>query len=34
VFGTPAGAEWGELYLDDRYQKRLPLGVFYRFSSV
>ena len=34
VFGSPSGAEWGELYLDDRYQKRLPLGVFYRFSSV
>ncbi len=31
VFGQPAGAEWGELYLDDNYQKRLPLGVFYRF---
>ena len=37
--GNPAltklpNAELGELYLDDRYQKRLPLGVFYRFSSV
>lgn len=27
-------AEWGELYLTDNYHKRLPLGVFYRFSSV
>ena len=34
AFGSPSDAEWGELYLDDRYQKRLPLGVFYRFSSV
>ncbi|GAA4450825.1 class I SAM-dependent methyltransferase [Nibrella saemangeumensis] len=32
-FGQPSNAEWGELYLDDRQQKRLPLGVFYRFSS-
>ncbi len=43
TFGSTAGsaaltklpnAELGELYLDDRYQKRLPLGVFYRFASV
>ncbi|GAA4421567.1 class I SAM-dependent methyltransferase [Nibrella viscosa] len=32
-FGQLPHAEWGELYLDDRQQKRLPLGVFYRFSS-
>ena len=32
--GTVPNAEWGELYLTDSYQKRLPLGVFYRFSSV
>jgi 23S rRNA (cytosine1962-C5)-methyltransferase len=31
IFGKPANAQLGELYLDDRYQKRLPLGVFYRF---
>jgi len=34
VFGVLSGAEWGELYLDDQYRKRLPLGVFYRFSSL
>lgn len=26
-------AEWGELFVEDGYQKPLPLGVFYRFSS-
>lgn len=31
VFGSRSGAEWGELYLNDNHQKRLPLGVFYRF---
>lgn len=31
VVGKPAGAEWGELYLNDNYQKRLPLGIYYRF---
>lgn len=27
-------AEMGELVLQDSFQKRLPLGVFYRFASV
>lgn len=26
--------EFGELYLEDTFQKKLPLGVFYRFASV
>ena len=34
LFGQPPHAEWGELFLQDHDQKRLPLGVFYRFSSV
>ncbi len=32
--GPVPNAEWGELFLTDTYLKRLPLGVFYRFSSV
>lgn len=27
-------AEHGELYLVDRYQKKLPLGVFFRFRKI
>ncbi|MGF7213940.1 23S rRNA (cytosine1962-C5)-methyltransferase [Spirosoma lacussanchae] len=34
TFGEVPNAEWGELFMDDAYQKRLPLGVFYRFASV
>ena len=34
VFGPTPNAEWGELALADSYQKRLPVGVFYRFSSL
>ncbi len=34
TFGQVPNAESGELFLADRHQKRLPLGVFYRFSSV
>jgi len=26
--------EYGELYLEDSFNKKLPLGVFYRFSSM
>lgn len=26
--------EFGELYLNDSFDKKLPLGVFYRFSSI
>lgn len=33
VFGTVPNPEWGELCVADNHQKRLPLGVFYRFSS-
>ncbi|MFC5408454.1 class I SAM-dependent methyltransferase [Larkinella bovis] len=32
-FKNRPNAELGELYLTDRFAKRLPLGVFYRFSS-
>jgi 23S rRNA (cytosine1962-C5)-methyltransferase len=33
IFGKVANPEWGELYLEDQFKKKLPLGVFYRFSS-
>ena len=33
-FGVRPQTEWGELYLPDSFGKRLPLGVFYRFSSI
>jgi 23S rRNA (cytosine1962-C5)-methyltransferase len=33
IFGKVDNPEWGELYLADQYEKKLPLGVFYRFSS-
>ncbi|MCX6216355.1 class I SAM-dependent methyltransferase [Spirosoma sp.] len=33
VFGSIPNPEWGELFMQDNYQKRLPLGVFYRFAS-
>ncbi len=32
TLGPCPGEEFGELYLADRSQKALPLGVFYRFS--
>jgi 23S rRNA (cytosine1962-C5)-methyltransferase len=32
-FGKVENAEHGELYLEDQYEKKLPLGVFFRFSS-
>lgn len=32
-FGQVPNAEHGELYLQDRFEKKLPLGVFFRFSS-
>lgn len=34
TFGQVPNAEWGELFMNDSDQKRLPLGVFYRFASV
>ena len=32
--GPEAFREFGELYLQDRGKRKLPLGTFYRFSSV
>ena len=34
TFGPVPNTEWGELFMADSSQKRLPLGVFYRFASV
>lgn len=34
TFGPVPNAEWGELFMADSGQKRLPLGVFYRFASL
>ena len=34
LFGNVPNAESGELYLADTFNKRLPLGVFFRFTSV
>jgi 23S rRNA (cytosine1962-C5)-methyltransferase len=33
-FDQEKNHEFGELYLEDTFQKKLPLGVFYRFASV
>ncbi|MES2733349.1 MAG: class I SAM-dependent methyltransferase [Bacteroidota bacterium] len=33
-FGKITHPEYGELYLEDSFKKKLPLGVFYRFASV
>ncbi|WP_448519818.1 class I SAM-dependent methyltransferase [Rhodoflexus sp.] len=33
IFGRVANMEIGELYLPDRFGKRLPLGIFCRFAS-
>lgn len=32
-FGTVKNAEHGELYLEEKQGKKLPLGIFFRFSS-
>ena len=32
-FGQVQNPEYGELYLEDSYRKKLPLGVFYRFAG-
>ena len=32
-FDAVKNAEHGELYLNDRFDKKLPLGIFFRFSS-
>jgi 23S rRNA (cytosine1962-C5)-methyltransferase len=31
IFNVPDIAESGEIYLNDEYDKKLPLGVFYRY---
>ncbi len=31
IFNVPENAESGELYLNDQYDKKLPLGVFHRY---
>jgi 23S rRNA (cytosine1962-C5)-methyltransferase len=33
-FGKVGQPEYGELYLPDSFNKRLPLGVFYRFTNI
>jgi 23S rRNA (cytosine1962-C5)-methyltransferase len=33
IFGKNKNAEFGELFLEDKYEKKLPLGTFYRFAS-
>ncbi|CAA9242972.1 MAG: Putative oxidoreductase [uncultured Cytophagales bacterium] len=33
-FGQVAQPEYGELYLPDSFNKKLPLGVFYRFTNI
>jgi len=33
VFGKNKNQQFGELYLDDRFGKKLPLSSFYRFSN-
>ncbi|MCP1382127.1 class I SAM-dependent methyltransferase [Runella salmonicolor] len=33
-FGKMTNAQCGELYLADHKQRKLPLGIFYRFASV
>ena len=32
AFGTPADESFGELYFEDGFAKRLPLGTYYRFK--
>jgi 23S rRNA (cytosine1962-C5)-methyltransferase len=34
VFGRRKNEESGELYLEDSFKKKLPLGTFFRFSSI
>jgi 23S rRNA (cytosine1962-C5)-methyltransferase len=34
VFNHPKHASCGELFVPDHYKKRLPLGIFYRFSTI
>lgn len=32
LFGEPSSEQMGELYVEDRFAKQLPLGVFYRME--
>ena len=34
IFGDIKNPEIGELYLEDKYEKKLPLSIFGRFSSI
>ncbi len=34
IFEKTSQPEFGELYLPDSFHKKLPLGIFYRFSTV
>lgn len=34
IFGKQKKEEFGELYLEDKFNKKLPLGTFYRFDSL
>ncbi len=34
IFGNIKNPEIGELYLEDKYEKKLPLSIFGRFSSI
>lgn len=34
IFEKTSHTEFGELYLPDSFNKKLPLGIFYRFSTV
>jgi 23S rRNA (cytosine1962-C5)-methyltransferase len=31
IFNVPKNAEFGEIYLNDSFNKKLPLGVFHRY---
>nr|MDQ3395428.1 oxidoreductase [Bacteroidota bacterium] len=33
-FGKVKNPEFGELFFEDQFNKKLPLGVFYRFSNT
>jgi 23S rRNA (cytosine1962-C5)-methyltransferase len=33
IFGKVKNPEFGELFLEDKFEKKLPLGTFFRFSS-
>jgi 23S rRNA (cytosine1962-C5)-methyltransferase len=33
IFGKHKDSEFGELFLEDKFEKKLPLGTFFRFAS-